>query len=457
MDRIVGGAIGEGLESNVKDAYLFLAANHREGDEIFIFGFSRGAFTARCVAGMVDSVGLLKPEHTNRLGRAYRQYRRILLPDEPGLKRGMTKAVGIRFLGVFDTVGALGIPIGGVDKSHRFRNNLPPECVQTARHALAIHERRKNFTPTVWQVLEDTPSAAATSLSNDPSMTPGFDIVQRWFGGVHSDIGGGYKVTKEPGIASGSYFTLKWMLAEAGNHGFVPDQGEIDQILTALNRDHNQPDPTTNGAPLRPKFELHDSMKFFYFIANIHRRIVGAIRFGDGSAVRRIVDSGAARQEFDLSPWQAYMADPDCKHICAEASDEPLLEFVIRRRSDIFRRGFRTVKIAKARELRKMAKSVAEETDSDGGSVIARLTARSDAPNHIGKTWPRVVGTLAVFGLFVFLWQLVTMELSQRGAPDLSIPADALLTTPVLLGIGLGVILIAVAYGSYLLYVGRFP
>ncbi|MFL6023901.1 MAG: DUF2235 domain-containing protein, partial [Marmoricola sp.] len=157
-DRILGGAFGFGLQHNVIAAYRFLAQNYEENDEIFIIGFSRGAYTARSVAGMVARVGLLTRLSLveERLPAAVAMYERTNLPqgafgesvDE--FKHDHCYPAKIHFLGVFDTVGALGVP-GFRTKKNQFHDVKLSDQVLTARQALAIDETRLKFAPTLWE------------------------------------------------------------------------------------------------------------------------------------------------------------------------------------------------------------------------------------------------------------------------------------------------------------------
>ena len=193
LDRILGGASGAGLTANVVDGYRFLANNFVSGDEIYLFGFSRGAYTARSLAGLIGMAGLLAPIH---LGGAFTKevlgiYRNKAL--EPGQKR--EKAAGlkldrhedirIRCLGVWDTVGSLGIP---TDLGRRlfgrkfyFHDVELSGIVDVALHSVAIDEKRGAFPPTLWVRPDDAPPPDRRQV-----------VEQVWFPGVHSNIGGSY-------------------------------------------------------------------------------------------------------------------------------------------------------------------------------------------------------------------------------------------------------------------------
>ena len=213
-DRLLGGAFGFGLFHNVIASYRFLAQNYEPGDEIFIIGFSRGAYTARSVAGMVGRVGLLTKLALveERLPSAVHMYQRTDMPggafgasvDE--FKHDHCHPAKVNFLGVFDTVGALGVP-GFMRHAPRFHDIQLSGQVLRARHALAVDETRLKFAPTFWEAPEE-PSGAPTEDER---------VKQVWFEGAHSDVGGGYR---ETGLSDTS---LLWMAREAHDAGLVFD------------------------------------------------------------------------------------------------------------------------------------------------------------------------------------------------------------------------------------------
>lgn len=213
-DSLLGGAFGFGLFHNVIACYRFLAQNYEPGDEIFIVGFSRGAYTARSVAGMVARVGLLTKLALveERLPMAVRLYQGTNLPEGAigegvdEFKHDHCHVATINFLGVFDTVGALGVP-GFMRLAPRFHDVQLSRYVLCARQALAIDETRLKFAPTLWEAPE-LPEVAPT---NDQR------VKQVWFEGAHSDVGGGYPAT---GLSDTS---LLWMAREAHAVGLVFD------------------------------------------------------------------------------------------------------------------------------------------------------------------------------------------------------------------------------------------
>jgi uncharacterized protein (DUF2235 family) len=214
FDRLLGGAFGFGLFHNVIACYRFLAQNYEPGDEIFIIGFSRGAYTARSVAGMLATVGLLTKVSLveERLPEAVHLYQRTKMPEGAfgesvdEFKHDHCHAAKVTFLGVFDTVGALGVP-GFERDTPRFHDVQLSDQVLCARQALAIDETRLKFAPTFWE----SPGDSAVPSTEDPR------VKQVWFEGAHSDIGGGYAQT---GLSDTS---LLWMAREAHAVGLVFD------------------------------------------------------------------------------------------------------------------------------------------------------------------------------------------------------------------------------------------
>jgi hypothetical protein len=233
-DKVLGGAFGFGLFHNVIACYRFLAQNFEPGDEVFIIGFSRGAYTARSVAGMVGRVGLLTKVSLveERLPTAVRMYRRTDGPEGAfgasveEFRHDHCHAVKVSFLGVFDTVGALGVP--GLQQAPRFHDVQLSGQVLRARHALAIDETRLKFAPTFWEA----PADRADAASQDPR------VKQVWFEGAHSDVGGGYRDT---GLSDTS---LLWMAREAHAAGLVFDVPLLSHYV-ASGSDPIRHDPLT--------------------------------------------------------------------------------------------------------------------------------------------------------------------------------------------------------------------
>lgn len=224
VEKYVGGATGYGISANILQAYRFLANNYQSGDEIFCFGFSRGAYTVRALCGFMGLMGLISPKDLDLLPRAYRYYRmspeqRYLSPEHEfylSLKESSIENFCIRFLGVWDSVGAMGVPTPMLQKlSQRWVGFFDVKLghyIQTARQALAIDERRGAFAPDLW-------------VNTSAELAQYQDIQQVWFSGVHSNIGGGY----EKNYLSDQ--TLLWMMGEAGDCGLQFNAEYVAQIL----------------------------------------------------------------------------------------------------------------------------------------------------------------------------------------------------------------------------------
>ncbi|KZM50999.1 DUF2235 domain-containing protein [Labrenzia sp. OB1] len=245
--RLLGGGIGAGLDRNIKSAYKWLAGVYQPGDAVFLFGFSRGAYTVRSLAGMISACGLLDLSEEGlpdeivwaRVDEVFANYRRTeqnrrslrhlaFHNTGPGLD-GAGKTP-VHFLGVWDTVGSLGIPdelallnLFDDPAKHSFHDAELSDTVAFARHAIAMDEPRSTFSATLW-----TKFAART------------DVRQIWFPGAHSDVGGGYA---RKGLPDGA---LKWMIEEAAACGLAFRPEAVAQIA---------PDP---------RDVLHDSVMGFY-------------------------------------------------------------------------------------------------------------------------------------------------------------------------------------------------
>lgn len=224
-----GGAFGVGLGDNVRQAYAFVARNWRPRASIFIFGFSRGAYTARSLAGMLGAVGVVDAGDQSALDAAWAHYRlqpnertraRKAIIDElqqPGARRGTV----VRFLGVWDTVGSLGVPVPQLrflsnkffGSDYQFHDTALGRNVLNACQALAIHEKRGAFKPVLWTRCYDQ---VRDEEGNDCPQR----LLQVWFTGSHGDVGGGYQ-----GDRRLTDIALTWMLRRAleSGHPLVED------------------------------------------------------------------------------------------------------------------------------------------------------------------------------------------------------------------------------------------
>ncbi|MEH2469155.1 uncharacterized protein (DUF2235 family) [Nitrobacteraceae bacterium AZCC 2161] len=276
---VLGLATGYGLDDNVLAAYGFLVNQYEEGDEIYLFGFSRGAYTVRVLAGLVHRIGLLSSHQSNLAGAALTAYKQVRLTSTPvtamtdgsdgsGEAREPTPSSKddsasqfarilssrwptIKFVGVWDTVASVIVP--RPDRFYAFslqvlantRNN---PSVRVFRQAIAIDERRRMFRLDPW----DEPQTFMHNRFSSTNNAEPQDAKQVWFSGVHADIGGGYP-EEESGL---SKFPLIWMIDEAVAHGLAVDPRTVNQLAWGVQR---------KGSPfsyVRPDIlrDPHDSM-----------------------------------------------------------------------------------------------------------------------------------------------------------------------------------------------------
>lgn len=210
-DRIVGGATGAGIDKHIKDMYIFILLNYQPGDDLYMFGFSRGAYTARSIAGFIRNCGILKPQYFHLVDKAYDLYRNrndYSAPDSDLMKSFRANfcfedITPIKFIGVWDTVGSLGIPLPAYKMfnklKYKFHDVTLSSHIEYAYHALALDERRVLFEPTLWE--------KSKTVKENPGHNQKME--QRWFAGVHSNVGGGYKDCGLSNIA------LDWLIRKA--------------------------------------------------------------------------------------------------------------------------------------------------------------------------------------------------------------------------------------------------
>lgn len=270
--KLGGGAFGWGLNENIKRAYAYLCERYEPGDEIFIFGFSRGAYTARSLAGMIRKCGILENITDDALDTAFALYRKPGPANHPDALRILKQRrrlspraatsqadldwrtvtpwegdpvafhqVEVRYLGIWDTVGSLGIPaplLGPIatlwNAKYRFHDTMLSSMVKSARHAVALDERRVFYRPALWDNLE--------ASRDDPGLNRGDRTENRpyqqvWFTGTHAIVGGSApKARKLTGQS------LRWIAQGAADAGL---QIEVDDLLDA------QPDPLADSHSLQ--------------------------------------------------------------------------------------------------------------------------------------------------------------------------------------------------------------
>ena len=243
-DQVVGGATGKGLHKNIMDDYRYIVQNYSPGDELYLFGFSRGAYTVRALCGLINNCGIIKRPDAPLLQKAFNHYKKSGPAHAPQGSESVKfrnehshKSREIKFVGVWDTVGAMGIPfsfLGLFDDKDEFYDTKIGGNVRIARHALAIDEHREDFVPTIWLPKEN------------------MDMQQVWFAGAHSDIGGSYKPDKDGSFSSD--IPLAWMIQEAVKSDLAVES-HLKQSLT------------TN-----PLATIHKSRRSFYRIKKKYNR-----------------------------------------------------------------------------------------------------------------------------------------------------------------------------------------
>jgi len=232
VSGLFGGFFGQGVDSIITNAYQWLVNHYDPGDDIFIFGFSRGAYTARSLAGFIAKCGLLEAGGALGVKQLYNRYRRIeartlwaLLAAQQNddtadftlEERWMLKysqPVHIKLVGVWDTVGDLGVPWLTLEgfryQTLRFMTTALRRPIDNGYHALALDEHRLAFTPTLWTIWDtDNPGP------DTPPPRPIESVEQRWFVGAHANVGGGYESDLLPQIP------LRWLMKKASLHGLA--------------------------------------------------------------------------------------------------------------------------------------------------------------------------------------------------------------------------------------------
>ncbi|MCL9777576.1 DUF2235 domain-containing protein [Vibrio methylphosphonaticus] len=229
QDKYSGGITGSGIDKNIMDCYRFLVHNYKPNDQLYFFGFSRGAYTVRSLCGLIRNSGLLRSEHADKIPQAYKLYRERSKSSSPNQSKSVkfreqfavSDKTNIKFVGAWDTVGALGIPmpfLGGLGKEkYLFHDLEPSQIIQHARHAVSIDENREDFSATLWENKQD------------------IDLQQVWFAGVHSDVGGGYK---EDGL---SQCASQWMIEQSQHFGVEFENHLLEKIHpNYADKQHNE-------------------------------------------------------------------------------------------------------------------------------------------------------------------------------------------------------------------------
>ena len=240
------GISGKGVQKNIMDAYRYVVQNYAPGDELFFFGFSRGAYTVRSLCGLINNCGILKRADASLIQTAFDHYKRAWPDYAPEGKASVVfrkkhahaGSRTIKFVGVWDTVGAMGIPmsfLGLFDNRDEFYDAKLGMNVEVGRHALALNERRIDFQPTLWLPRE------------------GVDMQQVWFAGCHGDVGGGHAPCPDSGSVL-SAISLQWMVKQASQFGLG-----LDKHVAA-------------GIKADPLAAMHESRRTFYRLRERYAR-----------------------------------------------------------------------------------------------------------------------------------------------------------------------------------------
>ena len=223
LDKVTGGAFGKGMEENIRNLYRFIVYNYEEGDEIYLFGFSRGAFTVRSLAGFMNMIGMIGKDDDYYVPEMYACYEKSKGPGSAEWEEAFHNVKSARpcppieMIGVWDTVGALGAPgvIGQIFNRNKYKYHdigLNPH-IRHAVHAMAIDERRKPFKPSLWK---------------RPANWQG-ECHQAWFAGVHSNVGGSYS---PDGLANEA---LHWIVEKAEATGLEFDKDYLAHFWPCFN------------------------------------------------------------------------------------------------------------------------------------------------------------------------------------------------------------------------------
>lgn len=230
VKALAAQATGYGLDAHITNAYRFLCINYRKGDRISIFGFSRGAYCARVIAGLIQLIGLLRPEQSNLADYALKAYKYSSEVDDLSVGWRFARSTGARrvpiyFLGLWDTVGSMLAPSNeGIGQTY-LPYTTSNAIVQRVRHAMALDEHRHMFNITRW-VSTPHKMKPKAAVKGTPQ-----DVEEVWFAGDHADVGGGHREE----ISGLSKVSLKWMAGEANAAGLRIDNQMLRRLTSDIN------------------------------------------------------------------------------------------------------------------------------------------------------------------------------------------------------------------------------
>ncbi len=288
--KLAGFAFGYGLKNDIRDIYVFLMNHYEEGDRVFLFGFSRGAYTVRAVAALLHMYGLIRKGNEPLVPYAIRMMKRISAQNAGRDRNDDRSAVGRTlavaqqfkhtfsvaecrpyFVGVWDTVNS----VGWIENQLRLPFSGHNPSIEIGRHALAIDERRASFRPNLWRP------------KPKPQRTGPKDLLQVWFPGSHGDVGGGYP-ERDSGL---SKIALEWMLREAQHKGLLTNPEREARIMGLAGGNYVKPEPTAT---------LHDELKSlkWWFAQLVPKKQWQRRREGGR-------DVWSERRKISLSGWRA--------------------------------------------------------------------------------------------------------------------------------------------------------
>lgn len=302
VNGFLGGVFGKGLDENIRRAYEWLVENYNPGDEIYIFGFSRGAYTARSLAGLVAMNGILEAGSPIGVLELFDRYKRaneetiwklqeirdagttsVLSQQENWLLK-YSQPAKITVVGVWDTVGSVGWELGNIPgisrSSFGYLHTGLRIHILNAYHALAIDEHRRDFAPTLWDMRFPKNKNAVVA-----KWRPLMSVEQRWFVGAHANVGGGYPTDL---LAQAP---LRWMMKRAETHGLT-FRSDVDFDGDAM------------GAPIADSYS--DFMYGSY--AQLHDRFFR--RIGAPPDVRDYGTHVNVNETIDISVFDRWRADP---------------------------------------------------------------------------------------------------------------------------------------------------